>query len=113
MDEMRVGWGLGGKGVDIRKIWTSRKRRAQEEGREEETFCLFRGDCVVILLQRGVIMVPCVLTAAPLELLSSALALLAFGFTRIGSDFFIEMDYLVILHKLCQTDIMYCVKSPS
>lgn len=96
MDEMRGGWGWkgvgGGRGVDIRKIRTSRKRGAQE-GRGEETCCLFTGDCVVILLQQGVIMVPCVLTAAPLELLSSALALLAFGFTRIGSNFFIEMDY--------------------
>lgn len=105
---MRVGWGVGWMGVDVRKIRTSRKRRAQE-GRGEETFCLFRGDCVVILLQRGAIMVPCVLTAAPLELLSSLLALLAFGFTRIGSNFFIETDYLVIFHKLCQTDTMYCV----
>lgn len=56
-------------------------------------------------------MVPCVLTAAPLELPSSALALLAFRFMRIGSDFFMEMDYLVIFHKLCQMDITYGVNA--
>lgn len=77
----------------------------------KETFCLFRADCVVLLLQHSVITAPCVPAAAHLELVSSTLALVAFGFYETRFSLFIEMHYFVIFHKLCQSDIMFFVNA--